>query len=362
MKSCKNIVLGLMLCCTIPTHINTKQDSTPADDTNQSLKKEVNRYEPLEIDFKKIINPSVVAVANQSELEQPIAKIPQTDKKAKYDSDAALRATLSDHAQGLSEGKIFNAKETLDFFNSNIHEQKEHVLKWLRKHNSFQRDQLKKAQHKYHKEVAKFKSTTQQQAMETVQKIEDEMKTRKHKIETLSNKLEKLDENSMDYSQKEAEIARLKKQNSIDQASIQKQLLMVLSKLDELDANFKNECHGVIENYQDKNHELLNTVNGIVKSKKQAFGLKTPKKKEPKKAEPKPKKLKKAEQPVEQNPDSVILSEPIAALAGNPILNSIVEQRHKDIAATSKSSDEYSILKQELAHLKKAQHYRDSHS
>lgn len=356
MQFFKNMFIILIVF--FSTQIAAKHEST-LNEFNQASKNAIHRHHPLEIDFKKIINPTKIKISNEKALNEPLEKIAPEDKRKKYDSDKELRAILKDHAYGLSEGNIFTRKQGLNFFNLSIHEQINQLNKWLKDHNTHQRDMLKKAQHDYDKELAKFKADEQQKALETVQSIEDSIKTRNNKIESLSKKLEKLEEHRMKYQQKQEEISRLTQENNVAQASIEKHLLPIIENLEKIDANFKEKCEEIIKSYQTGNHQILNTVNGLVLSKKQSFSLKTADKKMPKESDQKSQSKALKHQTSSQNSDSVILSESIESLANNPLLNTIVDQTHKDIARTSKSSDEYATLKKELAHLKKAQHQRD---
>lgn len=359
MKTFKSIFIGLVLFCSIQTLLIAKHKTKMNDDYNEQLKTAIHKHQPVEIEFKKIINPTAVALDNPQELNQPIKRIASEDKSAKYTADRELRKILKDHAQGLLEGRIFTSKQALNFFNLNIHEQVDQIKKWLADHNTHQRDLLKTAQHDYHAKIAKFKAHDQQKALEAVQTIEDGIKTRNHKIVTHENKLQKLDEMSLQYQQKQEEISRLLQQNDIDQTSIENQLLPILEQLDELDVNFKEKCYKIIEEYQARNHQLLDTANNIVKSKKQSFALKTSEKKikEASKPAPKPKALKNQAPPI--NPESVILSESIEALAKNPLLDTMFNQTLKDLTTTSKASELYSVLKKEKTYLEKAKHQRN---
>lgn len=376
MKAFKKIFISIALLCNLPCIIDAKHYSmglinNDQQDYNQQLKTTIQRHQPIDIAFKNIINPTEITLSNPNELNAPIEKIPSEDKKRKYDHDKDLRKTLKAHAQGLSDGKILNSKESLTFAKLNIHEQKDQVKKWLQDHNAHQTDQLKQTQHEYHKKVVKFKATTQQKALEDVQKIEDGIKSRNHKISAVSNKLEKLENKKthnldeektrkIDINQKAEELSRLHTQNNTDQQSIQRHLDPILSKLEELDREFKDKCNAIIEDYQTRNHHLLTTVNTIVKSKKQSLNFKTADKKMKKKSKPAPKvKIKKNQQPTMKKTDSAILNMPVEKLAQNPFLDAIVDQTHKDIASTNRSDDSYKTLKSELTHLKKAQHHRN---
>ncbi len=249
-----------------------------------------------------------------------------------------------------------------------IHEQKEQMLKWLKDHNVHQNNQLKEAANKYHKEIKNFKGSTQAETLKNVAKIQKTISDRNDQIKFLNSKLQKGNLSDADRQQKHQEIDRLKKQNEIDDQSIQTQLNMILEKLAEIDHKFKQACDEIIKGYQQKNHEILDTVNKVVSSQKQVFSLKTADKHLPSSAAanssdsaPKPKKeiKTKTEIPVGQENASVILSTPKSTLAKNSILDKIIERHEKDLLSMKRNDPEYSIMKAELKYLKEARNLRD---
>lgn len=174
-----------------------------------------------------------------------------------------------------------------------------------------------------------------------------------------NNILAKL-EQDLDRQKTHQEIDRLKSLNDIDQKNIDQHLHRVLNKLHELDSEFKKNCDNVIEQYQQKNHEILNNVNNIVASKKQVFLLKTAEKHLPAVATSQPQARNNPEiAPMPKNPNSVILSESKATLAKNPILDKIIERHEVELQKMKRNNPDYSLLKQELAHLKQARNLRD---
>jgi hypothetical protein len=339
------------------TQVTSKQKQT---DYIQQLQDAVTTHEPLTIDYKNIINPTEIGLSNPQELEKPRVRLTHEEKVAKYNTDKELRNIFNRHAYGLTEEKIFSSKQALNFFNMDIHEQKEQLHKWLKDHNVHQNNQLKEACKQYRQEIKDFKSTTQYDTLKNVAKIQRALHDRHDQIKYLKKKIEQGNLSTTDKQQKHQEIDRLKQQNTVDEQSIHVQLDMILDNLAEIDQKFKMLCDKTIQDYQQKNYEMLNAVNNIVTSKKQSFSLKTDDKHLPTLGMTKSQPRNNPEiAPMPKNPNSVILSETKETLANNPILDKIIERHEKDLKEMKKNNPDYSIMKEELAHLKKARNLRD---
>ena len=345
---------------------------------SQQLQDTVLAHEPLKIDYKNIINPTVIGLSDPLELEKPRVRLTHEQKVEKYKTDKELRNIFHRHAYGLldTDEKIFTSKQALNFFNMDIHEQKEEMLKWLKDHNIHQNNQLKEAADKYRKEIKNFKGSTQYDTLKNVAKIQKAITDRNDQIKLINRKLQKDNLSDADRQQKHQELDRLKKQNEVDDQSIQMQLSIILEKLAEIDQKFKKHCDEIIQDYQQKNQEILDAVNKIILSKKQIFSLKTADKNLPSPAPattstaatanssettstPKKEITTKTEVPAGQENASVILSTPKSILAKNPLLDKIIERHEKDLLTMKRNHHEYGIMKAELKYLKEARNLRD---
>ena len=357
MKFLKNILLQSMCLCLIAIPLIARHKK---DDATQMLLDSVNQHEPGKIAYDNIINPTVVGLSNPEELEKPRKALSHDEKVEKYKTDKELQNIFHRDANHLTEGQLLTSRQALNFFNLDIHEQLAQIKKWLKNHNVHQNNELKNASKEYREEIKNFKGSTQHETLKNVAKIQRAMQDRDDQIQNLKKQIAKGNLSESDQHQKQQEINRLVKQNQVDDDSIQQQLKAVLNKLQTIDAEFKQSCDQVLLNYQEKNHNFLDTVNNIVTSKKQIFSFKIDDKHLPAADSSELSKinnLKIATTPV--NGHSVILSESMATLIKNPILDKIIQRHEQDLMNMKKNSPDYKIMKEELKRLKLARNLRD---
>ncbi len=352
----KKIIYSFILCMLEQSIIARHEKN----DYLQELYDTVIEQEPLKIDYKKIINPKEIGLSNPEALKINPMSLTHEQKVEHYKKYKELRDIFNRHAYGLLDGKIFTSEQALNFFNMNIHEQQEQMIKWLKDHNVHQNNQLKEASKKYQKEIRTFKGSIQYETLKKVRKLQKEIANRDDQINHIEKQLAKKNLSTIETQQKHQEIHRLTEQNNIDNQNIQTQLHMILEKLDDIDNDFKKNCEKIIQDYQAKNYEILGTVNNIVSSQNQAFRLKT--------SDKDLSKMETIKLESKQNSkinaaltdsDSAILSESKTTLANNPILDTIIQRHEKEILKTKKNNPEYKILKDELSHLMSARRLRD---
>ncbi len=357
MKNLKKIILYATCIGLISTSLIARQKKQNA---TQDLLDAVNNHQAGKIAYKNIINPTTVDLKNPSELNNPPARLSHEEKVEKYKTDAELREIFHRHAYGLIDGPLLTSRQALNFFNMSVQEQQSQMRKWLKDHNVHQNNQLKEVTESYHAKIKQFKGSTQYDVLKNVAKIQRSIQDRDDQIKNLKKQLNKHNLSDTNQQQKQQEIKRLESQNNVDDNSIQEQLSSILNKLQELDQEFKDSCDTVLQNYQEKNHEMLGAVNKIVSSKKQSFTLTTPEKYVSKIADqPSRPQSNSRIDASSSNSNSVILSEPISSLIKNTILNTMIERHEKELQTMQKNNPDYKIIKEELKRLKLAQHLRD---
>lgn len=219
-------------------------------------------------------HPIAITLQNPSK-STVLHHLSHAEKVEKNNADRETKVNITDFVHDRSN-RPFHYLEAHHFAKLDDEDTNKMFSHFIGQHNKHLHEELLHAKKDYMAALAKFKNSTQPEAMTAVKKLEKATTLNDQEIKNLKRKLALDTISDEKKSHFHTSLKHLQKQNLLNNISIHQHLTMLENELKKIDQTFTNAYNKIVTQYHNKNDEFRSTVNALLRHKGQSMLFKMP--------------------------------------------------------------------------------------